>query len=75
MTNETIGEQILKQALLAPHKQLKENSGQEIVSNENIIDPYLVEVASLQNSVSAASLFITTIGVIIDEVKPDKQNA
>lgn len=66
LVGETIGEQILKKALKAPINQLKENSGKDSISYENIVDPCKVERVSLENAISSASMFITTIAGIVE---------
>ncbi len=73
LKGNTIGEQILKKALKAPLEQLKKNSGKEEVPYKDIVDPTMVERVSLENAVSAAGLFITTIAAVVLEKEPNAQ--
>ncbi len=69
LSTETIGEEILKKALHAPLAQLLKNSGKDTFETKGIVDPCKVERVSLENALSAASLFITTIAGIIEETE------
>ncbi len=72
LKGDTVGEQILSKALLLPTAQLMENSGEDNISSEGIIDPCKVERVSLENASSAAGIAITTIAVIAEY--PDAEN-
>ena len=51
---------ILKEALLAPYKQIQENAGGSLDIPDNVIDPTKVVRVALENACSLASSVITT---------------
>lgn len=55
---------ILKEPLLAPHKQIQENAGGELEIGPDIVDPLTVTVTALQNACSVAGTLITAGGAI-----------
>lgn len=55
---------ILKQAILAPHKTLQDSFGGKLVVGKNVLDPVLVEKTALENACSAASKLIRIGGAI-----------
>ena len=64
---------ILKEPIMAPWRQIQKNAGGTLEISENIIDPLKVVRLALENACSEAGIFITTDGVIVWQ-RPDIEN-
>lgn len=70
---ETIGEEILKRALVVPYQKILEGSGDKNGFNlmgKNIKDPAKVERVALENAAEAAGIVITLTALILDVPDP-----
>jgi len=56
---------ILKEAILAPYRQIQENAGGTLKIGDDIIDPLKVVRLSVENACSEAGIFLTTEGVVV----------
>ncbi len=77
LKGDTVGEQILKNALKRPYEKIRENKGISVsvlddADINDIHDPAKVERVALENAVEAASIFITTSYALTEEEKEGK---
>lgn len=76
----SIGEQILRKALLSPYKQILENGGLDYAEHpddtygEDVIDPAKVTRCAVTNAVTNAAMLISTHCAIIDKPEPKHEN-
>lgn len=66
---------ILKDVLMAPYLTLKRNGGSNFKPNKSVVDPVAVEIAALENAVSAAAKLIRIGGAIAFAPKPELDEA
>jgi chaperonin GroEL len=75
---KSIGEEILKKALVKPYKQILENGGQEYAEHaydiypDSVIDPAKVTRCAVTNATINAALLISTHCAVVEVVKETK---
>lgn len=60
----TIGGKVLKEALKAPHEQLKQNMNVEEIDTIDVFDPVVIPKNAVRNAISVAGSILTSNGII-----------